>query len=59
MNLHTLWKDTRGQDLLEYALLAGVLATSVAAIAPPAVAGMTAVFSRVAVYLSMAATQGS
>jgi Flp pilus assembly pilin Flp len=40
-------KTTSGQDLTEYALIAGFLALTVAAILPGAASGISAIFSEV------------
>lgn len=36
--IHTLWRDRRGQDLIEYAMLAGFIAVAVAAFFPTDIA---------------------
>ena len=48
-----IWKDTRGQDFLEYALIAAFIATIYIAITPVA-PSVTAVFSRVTSALTKA-----
>ena len=40
-------KNTYGQDLIEYALIAGFLAVTVAAILPGAASGISTIFSEV------------
>lgn len=43
-----LWKDRRGQDFIEYALLAGAFTLAVAVVLPPTVmASVSSIFSRV------------
>ena len=42
-----LWKETKGQDLVEYALLAGFITVAVAAGFPPVSSSITTIFSRV------------
>ena len=54
-----IWQDCRGQDLIEYALMSGLIATAVVALSPQLAASISASFSRVATPLSLAATQGS
>ncbi len=55
-----IWKDTRGQDLIEYALMAGFVAVAAGAIMPGGVAtSISTIFSKVASVMSTAATQGS
>jgi pilus assembly protein Flp/PilA len=56
----TLWrlrifKDTRGQDLIEYALMAGFVAVSAAALMPNIASSISTVFSQVGSVLSAAA----
>ena len=40
-------RDSRGQDILEYALLAGLVATTCGALLPPVASGIVDLFSRV------------
>jgi pilus assembly protein Flp/PilA len=54
-----VWKDTRGQDLIEYALMAGFVAVAAGAIMPGIATSISTIFSKVAVVLNSAATQGS
>jgi pilus assembly protein Flp/PilA len=42
-----LWKDTRGQDLIEYALIAGFVAAVASAIMPGVASSVNVVFSKV------------
>jgi len=42
-----LWRETQGQDLVEYALLAGFVTVAVGATFPPASDSITIIFSRV------------
>ena len=42
-----IWKDTRGQDLIEYALMAGFVAVAADAIMPGVASGIKIVFSKV------------
>ena len=42
-----IWKDNRGQELVEYALLAGFLVTISGAVSPSVAATVSTVFSRV------------
>lgn len=50
-----VWRDTRGQDLIEYALMAGFVAVSAAAAMPSIVTSISTVFSQVGSVLSVAA----
>lgn len=44
-----IWRDARGQDMIEYALLAASLAVVVAGFLPPAIMPMvSSIFSKVA-----------
>jgi len=54
-----LWHDTLGQDLIEYALMAGFVAVSAGAIMPGVATSISTIFSKVASVMSRAATQGS
>jgi Flp pilus assembly pilin Flp len=54
-----LWNETLAQDLIEYALMAGFVALSAAAIMPGVAASVSTIFSQVGSTLSGAATQGS
>jgi pilus assembly protein Flp/PilA len=50
-----LWSDDRGQDLIEYALLAGFIAVAVAAIFPTALGpNISTIFSKVGSSLTAA-----
>ena len=54
-----IWHDTRAQDLVEYALMSGLIGTAVVALSPQLASSISASFSRVASPLSAAASQGS
>jgi Flp pilus assembly pilin Flp len=54
-----LWKQTFGQDLIEYALMAGFVAVAAGAIMPGVSISISRIFSSVAKGMSSAATQGS
>ena len=49
-----IWKETKGQDFVEYALLVGFISVGVAATFPPFASSITNVFSRVASVLQKA-----
>jgi len=56
----TLWrlrifKDTRGQDLIEYALMAGFVAVAAGALMPSVSASISTVFSKISSVMSDAA----
>ncbi len=42
-----VWKDTRGQDLIEYALMAGFVAVAAGAIMPSVATSISTIFSKV------------
>jgi Flp pilus assembly pilin Flp len=42
-----IWKDRKGQDLIEYALMAGFVAVAVGAIMPGVASSINIVFSKV------------
>jgi Flp pilus assembly pilin Flp len=52
------FKDTRGQDLIEYALMAGFVAVAAGAIMPGVASSISTIFSQVASVMSIASTQG-
>jgi pilus assembly protein Flp/PilA len=49
-----VWKDQRGQDLIEYALMAGFVAVAAGAIMPGVATSISQIFSKVASVLSQA-----
>ena len=49
-----VWKDRRGQDLIEYALMAGFVAVAAGAIMPGVATSISQIFSKVASVLSQA-----
>lgn len=49
-----LWNETSGQDLVEYALMAGFITVAVAAAFPPVSGGINTIFSKVLSLLSQA-----
>ena len=50
-----IWKDTRGQDLIEYALMAGFVAVAAGAIMPGVATSISTIFSKIASTMSNAA----
>jgi pilus assembly protein Flp/PilA len=54
-----IWKDTRGQDLIEYALLAGFVAVAGAATMPQIAQKLTTIFSNVDTGLQQAINANS
>ncbi len=57
--LARVWKDTRGQDLIEYALMAGFVAVAAGAIMPNVSTSISTIFSKIGVVMSNAASEGS
>jgi len=49
-----IWKDESGQDLIEYALMAGFVAVAAGAIMPGVATSLSQIFSKVASVLSQA-----
>jgi pilus assembly protein Flp/PilA len=52
-----IWTDTHGQDLIEYALMAGFVAVAAGAIMPGVASSISKIFSKVASVMSSASTQ--
>jgi pilus assembly protein Flp/PilA len=42
-----IWRDTRGQDLIEYALMAGFVAVAAGAIMPGVSNSISVIFSKI------------
>ncbi len=51
-----IWRDTRGQDLIEYALMAGFVAVAAGAIMPGVATNISTIFSKVGSVMAAAAT---
>jgi Flp pilus assembly pilin Flp len=49
-----IWKDIKGQDLIEYALMAGFVAVAAGAIMPDVATSISQIFSKVTSVLSNA-----
>ena len=43
----SIWRDLRGQDLIEYALMAGFVAVAAGAAFPPVADSISEIFSKV------------
>jgi Flp pilus assembly pilin Flp len=54
-----IWQDQRGQDLIEYALMAGFVAVAAGSIMPGVATSISKIFSKVSSSMSSAASQGS
>ncbi len=55
--LARIWRDKRGQDLIEYALMAGFVAVAAGAIMPGVATSISTIFSQISSVLSVAASQ--
>jgi len=55
--LRKLLKDTVGQDLIEYALMAGFVAVAAGAAMPSVASSISTIFSQISSVLSAAASQ--
>jgi Flp pilus assembly pilin Flp len=51
-----VWKDLRGQDLIEYALMAGFVAVAAGAIMPGVSSSISTIFSKVTSVMANAAS---
>jgi pilus assembly protein Flp/PilA len=51
------WRDRRGQDLIEYALMAGFVAVAAGAIMPGVASSISVIFSQISSVMSAASTQ--
>ena len=51
------WNDKRGQDLIEYALMAGFVAVAAGAIMPNIASSVSTIFSEIASVMTLAASQ--
>ena len=52
-------RDTRAQDLIEYALMAGFVAVAAGAVMPGVADSISTIFSQVGSVMAVASTQGS
>lgn len=50
-----IWNDTRGQDLIEYALMAGFVAVAAGAILPNISTSISQIFSKISNQMTSAA----
>ena len=51
-----LWQDTQGQDLVEYALMVGLVAVAAVAVVPQMAIQINTIFNKVTSTLTSAAT---
>jgi pilus assembly protein Flp/PilA len=54
-----IWADTKGQDLIEYALMAGFVAVAAGAIMPGVSTSISVIFSKISSVMSAASGQSS
>src|ERR1700730_8588434 len=52
-----IWKDQHGQDLIEYALMAGFVAVAAGAIMPNVASSISTIFSKINSVMATASTQ--
>jgi Flp pilus assembly pilin Flp len=52
-----IWVDTRGQDLIEYALMAGFVAVAAGAVMPGVATSIGEIFKKVSNLMTSAASQ--
>jgi Flp pilus assembly pilin Flp len=52
-----LWKDTHGQDLIEYSLLAAFIAVAGVATFPPVANSVSTIFSKITSSMNVAISQ--
>jgi pilus assembly protein Flp/PilA len=52
-----IWRDNQGQDLIEYALMAGFVAVAAGAIMPGVASSISTIFSQISSVLTAAASQ--
>jgi pilus assembly protein Flp/PilA len=52
-----IWKDNRGQDLIEYALMAGFVAVAAGAIMPNVATAISTIFSKIGSVMTAASNE--
>ena len=52
-----IWREERGQDLIEYALMAGFVAVAAGAIMPSVASSISTIFSQISSVMTAAASQ--
>ncbi len=52
-----IWRDEQGQDLIEYALMAGFVAVAAGAIMPGVATSISTIFSKISSVMTDAASQ--
>jgi pilus assembly protein Flp/PilA len=59
IRLQSIKRDARGQDLIEYALMAGFVAVAAGSIMPGVSRNISSIFSKISSVMASAASQGS
>ena len=54
--LNRIWRDRRGQDLIEYALMVGFVAVAAGAIMPGVASSISTIFSQITSVMANAAS---
>jgi pilus assembly protein Flp/PilA len=54
LRANQLWRETRAQDMIEYALMAGFMAVAAGAVLPDAGGDISTIFSRVTSVMTLA-----
>ena len=54
-----VWKDTSGQDLIEYSLMAGFVALAAGAVIPNVAASISTIFQKISNLMTSASAQGN
>ena len=52
-----IWRDENGQDLIEYALMAGFVAVAAGAVMPGVASSISTIFSKVSSVMTAAASE--
>ncbi len=52
-----IWKNRQGQDLIEYALMAGFVAVAAGAVMPSVATSISTIFSEISSVMAVAASQ--
>jgi len=52
-----IWENRQGQDLIEYALMAGFVAVAAGAVMPSVATSISTIFSEISSVMSVAASQ--
>jgi len=58
LSVKQFWRDRRGQDLIEYALMAGFVAVAAGAVMPGVAQSISVIFSKIASVMTNAQNSG-